>query len=127
MNPALCGAGLFLHALILSLLIEAPLLFFCLRLVFGIAASELSLSRILLAGLAATSATLPLIWFVLPSLVTTPVHYDVLAESFAVVAETFILNLILEVGLGRALIASLACNAVSFLAGRFLWEPWITG
>lgn len=127
MNPALDGIGLFLHALALSLAIEVPLLFFCLRLVFGIEASVLSFRRILLAGLAATSATLPLIWFVLPSLVSTPVHYDTLAESFAVLAETFILNLILEVGLSRALIASLACNAVSFLAGRFLWEPWVSG
>lgn len=119
--------GLFLQALALSLLIEVPLLFACVRLLFGIGAGALAGLRILAAGLAATAATLPLVWFVLPSLVSSRVWYEVLAESFAVAAETVILDRILKAGLGRSFLASLACNAVSFLAGRFLWEPWITG
>jgi hypothetical protein len=124
---ALNNFELFLHALGLSLLIEVPLLFACVRLLFRIGRDRLSPGRILAAGLAATSATLPLVWFVLPSLVSSRSLYEILSESFAVAAEAFILNRILKAGLGRSFLASLLCNAVSFLAGRFLWEPWITG
>jgi hypothetical protein len=79
----------------------------------------LPLGRLIAAGVLASSATLPYVWFVIPGMFATP-NNMYLGEGFAVIAEGEIYRLTLGLSRPRSLAYSFACNAVSYLAG-----PWV--
>jgi hypothetical protein len=75
--------------------------------------------RLALAGALPSAASLPYLWIVLPHFVNGPAYVP-LGESLVVLGETPILAVVLRWSPARALLASLLCNAASFLVG-----PWV--
>jgi hypothetical protein len=75
--------------------------------------------RVILLGLLMTLVTLPILWFVLPSLLS-PNLYVVVGELLVVLAEAAILKFGLEIDFAMALLMSLAANVASYVAGLLL-------
>ena len=114
----------FLLSLLLTLLVEIPLLLLFVRLLGK--GRALPLSRVLFAGAIASIATLPYLWFLVPRLV--PGQYYMLAgEALAIAAEAVILSFVLELRPLACVAASALCNLGSWLAGRELlrWLSWL--
>ena len=104
----------FLQSLALTVFIESIVLWIMVTRIYK---WEIPLKTILFTGIIASFATLPYVWFILP--VFIPIHwmYIMVAESFAVIAETFILKEVLRINIIPAFITSLVCNMVSFGIG----------
>ncbi len=113
----------FFPALFLSVSVETVLLLVLARRVFRLKAAEVPTGRIVFAGVLATSATLPYVWFVFWELLGGTVLYAPVAETFVLAAEAFILKALLGLSLRRAFAASFACNAASFSLGLLLCGP----
>ena len=112
---------LFLKSLSLTIFIETLVLILFFRLV--IRNENISMYRLLSAGVIASFATLPYLWFVLPNYLDEKIWYVIVGESFAVFMETFILGAILKIKLARSFFSSLACNLISFLIGIMINWP----
>jgi hypothetical protein len=107
----------FLIALLLAWLVEIPILLIMARVLFRQRA--FSPRRVILLGLLMTLVTLPILWFVLPSLLS-PNLYVVGGEALVVLAEAAILKFGLKIDFARALLMSLAANVASYVAGLLL-------
>jgi hypothetical protein len=107
----------FLIALLLTWLIEIPILFLLVRLVFKL--HQVSAWRILLSGLLASALTLPYLWFLLPSILATASGIY-LGEVLVFLVEALLYRWLLGLSYPKALILSFTANAVSFLLGLFL-------
>jgi hypothetical protein len=110
----------FLISLALSVVTETIILVLLMHFVFGQKKSAASLASMIFAGFAATCATLPYVWFVFPAFVSGFILYVILAELFAVAAESVFYHFILKLPMPRAFVLSLVCNAVSFGIGEGL-------
>ncbi|MDD5163952.1 MAG: hypothetical protein PHD95_07160 [Candidatus ainarchaeum sp.] len=106
----------FLVALVLTITIETIVLFVLTKFVFKEPKSK---SRIIFAGFFASFATLPYLWFVLPPFINSA-YYIQMGETIVIAMESIILWQILQVKIQKAIIASIICNAVSFLFGLLL-------
>ena len=109
---------LFLKSLILTILIETVVLILIVRLVFR--KNEISIFRLLFTGFIASFATLPYLWFVLPTYIVQKVWYIAIGESFAIVIESFIIFAILRIRFLTSLACSIACNLISFAIGLLI-------
>jgi hypothetical protein len=109
----------FLVALLLTLLIEVPLLFILVKYAYRLKA--IASWKILFVGTLASSLTLPYVWFVVPPYIHSR-YYVHVAELFAVIVEAVIYNRLLETRIGVSLVLSLVTNAVSFLTGWLLFH-----
>lgn len=100
----------------LTVLVEAPALFLILRARYG--PLEIAKNAVI-----ASSLTLPFVWFFFPALGLAWVPQTALAEAFAFLTEAVVYRFLFPapgIGWKDALIASLACNALSFCAGLLL-------
>lgn len=111
---------LFLKSLAITILIEASVLILLFRLVFKSEKTEIW--RLLITGFLASFATLPYLWFIFPNYFAQSSWYMIFSESFAVLAESVIIMVMLRIGYWRALLTSFVCNLVSFSIGLLL--PW---
>ena len=107
----------FLFALVLTCVIEVPVLVLLLRVIFK--EPSLPLIRIMGAGLLCTALTIPYLWFVLPPFVDAA-YYVQIGEGLVIFVEALILNRLLGVTPKVALISSFVMNVVSFLLGLVL-------
>jgi len=108
----------FLKALLLTISIETVVLYILLKFVFK---KPKVLNRvILIAGITASFATLPYLWFIYPLFLRTRLTYIIVSELTAVLLESFILLGFLRVNYIRALILSFICNATSFFIGLMI-------
>ncbi len=109
---------LFLKSLLLTILIEIPVMFIYFRLFDKL--SELKIYRVLITGFIASFATLPYLWFILPNYIDQKMMYIIIGESFAIIVETFIIEAILRTKFLKSFLCSLSCNAISFLLGLII-------
>lgn len=107
----------FLPALLLTISIETALLFPALR-IFAKGERQ-PVARILFAGLLASFATLPYLWFVLP-LYLKHRYYLWIGEAGVTLIEMVILRQLLSLNWKQAFLISQACNLVSFLLGGYV-------
>jgi hypothetical protein len=109
----------FLIALLLTLLIEVPLLFILVKYAYKL--EGIASSKILFVGTLASSLTLPYVWFVVPPYIHSK-YYIHVAELFAVIVEAVIYDRLLETRIGVSLVLSFVTNAASFLTGWLLFH-----
>lgn len=109
---------LFIKSLILTISIEMVVLILFFRLI--IKSEDISISRLISTTFIASFATLPYLWFVLPTYIDQKIWYVIIGESFAVLAETFIINAILKINVLKSFLISLTCNLISFLIGLII-------
>lgn len=108
----------FLIALVLTLLIELPVLWVLARGAFRLKA--VSTRRLLGVGALGSLLTLPVLWFVLPAFLS-PAAAIALGEALAVLAEALLLWRLLPARPLVAVVLSLAANLASFLLGRLFF------
>ena len=107
----------FLMALLVTLLIEVPILFALARLVPGMRA--IRVPRLLVAGLLASALTLPYLWFIVPVFLRG-VDGLVIGEMLVFLVEAGIYMLVLRIDVRRALLVSFVANLVSLALGLWL-------
>jgi hypothetical protein len=110
----------FLVYLGMTICIETAVLYAALRFVYRYGKEALSVRTILFAGIIASFATLPYVWFIVPYFARTYVVFVIAGEGFALIAECVFYCFILRVARIRAFVLSLLCNAASFSAGLLL-------
>lgn len=105
----------FLQALLLTLLTETLVLFLLVRVANK--KHEIKNKQIWLAGILASSLTLPFVWFALPLMLEPGSAYILTSEILATLAESFLLSRIMKIPFGKGLVWSIACNLCSLLLG----------
>ncbi len=110
---------LFLKALAITVIVETIVLFLLLKFLFKKDFERMKIHRIVFAGVIASSATIPYLWFILPRFLDSA-NYVYVGEFLIVLAETIILNQVLDLKIEKAFVLSLVCNVSSFLIGQFL-------
>jgi|SRR3989344_2097777 len=108
---------LFLKALILTLLIEIPIVAIITKLLFK---SKLKIWKIIFIGACASILTLPYVWFIFPKYILDYTAYLIVAELFAFLFETIFYWQTLELRFDKALLISLLANLISFLIGLII-------
>ncbi|MBN1760341.1 MAG: hypothetical protein JW863_18580 [Chitinispirillaceae bacterium] len=76
--------------------------------------------QVLKAGLAASTVTLPFVWFVFPVIIENRMIFLAVAELFAFAAEIPIIRGIVKTGWNEAAAASLLANGTSFISGLLM-------
>ena len=110
----------FLIVLPIDLAVECAVLFACKYLLFKKSFQPVSVLTVVLAGIIATSLTLPYVWFIVPYFIHGRIAYLVVSEAFAVVVEGFLYRFLLKIKLQIGLLVSLLANAASFIGLYFL-------
>jgi hypothetical protein len=103
--------------LALTVGVETSVLLLLIRGVLRIGRPAIGYGMIVAAGVIASTATIPYVWFIFPFFAPGYGTYLVMAESFAVLAEIPILAIILRVSVPRASLLSFVCNMASFGVG----------
>jgi hypothetical protein len=98
----------FFKAFVLTFLIESFVLY--------LFTSETAISQTVKVALVANAISLPVVWFVLPLLITYST-YVLLAETFAVLSESLVLRALLTISYKRCLLAAFTMNLTSFAIG----------
>jgi hypothetical protein len=105
----------FLKSLALTILIETAVLFILVKRFYT--RFQVKNQVIIIAGITASFATLPYLWFIIPLFIKSGFYYQVVSELLAVFLESFILMGFLKFNYKNALIISLICNSVSYGVG----------
>ena len=108
----------FLIALVVTLLVELPILWVLARGVFKLTA--VSTRRLLAVGALGSLLTLPVLWFVLPAFLNPRVAV-VLGETLAVVVEALLFWRLLPARPPIAVALSFAANLASFAVGLLVF------
>lgn len=91
---------------------------------------DLSLERLLFAGLWASFSTISYVWFVFPYLLVWPASVEIwFAEAFAFIFEAIFYRFVLGLRWRDALAVSFLCNVLSYFLGPLLrthglWIYW---
>ena len=109
----------FLISLLLTLIIEIPIVFILVRHVFKL--KKIKLSKILIIAALASVLTIPYLWFVLPPYILAN-NYVLVGEAIVILAESLIYKYFLELDWGRAFLTSFVANLVSTLFGLLLYS-----
>jgi hypothetical protein len=104
----------FLISLLLTWVIEIPILLIFLKWVFK--EKKNSIGHIILVGFLASALTLPYLWFILPTYINLN-YYIYIGEILVFLIESLIYYKLLSIKLSRALIISFVANLVSFIVG----------
>lgn len=118
----------FITSLIFTDAVEASTLFLLLRYVFKTRTIESK--KILFAGLFASFATIPYVWFVFPYVADWQYNTALLwSEAFAFVVEAVFYRAYLRTDVKTSFAVSLICNSASFFLARLLrahglWVYW---
>ncbi len=108
----------FLVSLLITLIIEVPILFFVLR--FFYKNKKISFKKIISVGIIASTLTLPYLWFVISPYILSN-YYIYIGEILIFLIEALVYNQLLELKFNRALFVSLICNFVSFVIGIIIF------
>ena len=109
----------FLLSLLLTLLVEIPIVFILVRYVFERKKKKTDTIFLLTVELIASTLTLPYLWFVLHPYIDARL-YVIWGEFWVFVAEAFIYWRLLKIKLWKACILSLAANISSYWIGQLL-------
>jgi len=104
---------LFLSSLLLTLVVEVPIVFLILRVKYKNFHSE----NVILAGILASVLTLPYFWFIAPAFIHDRTIYIIVGESMIVLIEAFIYYKLLKIKFTQALLVSFIANLASVLVG----------
>jgi hypothetical protein len=107
----------FLISLLVTLIIEVPILLFILKFLYK---NRKSLQKIISVGLVASTLTLPYLWFVFPPYILSN-YYIYVGEFLVILFESLIYMQFLELKFSKAFLISLICNVVSFLIGVIIF------
>ena len=72
------------------------------------------------ATLLANSISLPIVWFITPSISGNSLTYVLTSELLAIASESLVLRWFLPITYRRSLLASLCMNTASFIVGWLL-------
>jgi hypothetical protein len=108
----------FLVALGLTVTIETVVLVLLVRLVFRM---NVPYTQTVFAGIFASFATLPYLWFIVPWLMAGFKGAILTGEIIVTILEAVILCFILKTGIKKAALLSVACNVTSFLTGLLIY------
>jgi hypothetical protein len=101
----------------LTVAVETAVLFLLLRTVYRTKVPRPGNVMVFAAGILASFATLPYVWFLVPYFAGSRITCVAFSEVFATAAEIPILCAILRIPPTRASVLSLACNLSSFGVG----------
>lgn len=113
-------ARLFLAYLLLTILMELPVLWLLLRRCSAGGQDGVSLSRIVAAGFLASFASYPYLWYVVPALIANRSLALVGGELFVAGVETLVYRAVLPLSWRRAMIVSLVCNLTTIVFGSLM-------
>lgn len=113
--------SLFLKALAVTVTVETAVLILLIKVPFKYSLSNISIGRLLFAGIAASGATLPYLWFIAPWLIHSRPMAMGAGELFVFVFEALLYRYMLNTDYKKAALLSLCCNAASVLIGLVLF------
>ena len=113
----------FLLALVLTVSVETSLLYWLLRRFYT--SQKFSQGLIIFAGVFASFATLPYVWFIFPAFIHVRWLHTIVSEVSVTLIEAVFYSCVFRIGYRRALYLSLACNAASFVFGLALFPRLI--
>ncbi len=108
----------FLLSLILTLIIEIPILIIFLK--YKIKLKNISIKKIIITGIIASTLTLPYLWFVLLAYLPST-YYLLVGEIFVIIIESLIYHSLLKLKLHKAFYVSLVANILSILVGILIF------
>jgi hypothetical protein len=109
----------FLITLVLTLIVEIPVVVLLVKYFFK--DKSIKISKIIFAGLIATTLTLPYFWLVLPFFISSRTFYIIIGEILVILVETIIYKQILDTKLLKAFLLSLIANVASIIAGLIIY------
>jgi hypothetical protein len=105
----------------ITLLIETPIFILLVRCYFKILAKDISLSRLILGGIFASTITIPWVWFIFPVLFYNSIPLAVaIAEVLTFIVEAVFYWLAFRLPWRQAIIISFFANLASFAIGSLL-------
>ena len=114
--------NLFLYNWALTIGLETLIFVIIARAWFKVRAHEISLIRLVLGGIFASSITIPWVWFVFPYVITGSYYLSLTcAELFAFLAETVFYWVAFKFSWKRSFTISFICNLASFVTGLALF------
>ena len=108
----------FLKSLLITVILETIILFFLCKLFFK--KDNIKTRKIILTWIVASSATLPILRFILPFIFHDYIVYAIVVEIFVTFAEVFIIKYLLDINRQKSTLASVACNLFSVIIGLML-------
>jgi len=108
----------FLKSLVITVILETTILFFLSKLFFK--KDNIKTWKIILTWVVASSATLPILRFILPFIFHDYIVYAIVGEIFVTFAEVFIIKYLLDINRQKSTLASVACNLFSVIIGLML-------
>lgn len=108
----------FLFSLFLTLIVEVPIAVFLVKYFYKY--KEIKISKIIFAGLMASTLTLPYFWFVLPAYISSRSLYIFIGEALIIFIEAIIYKQFLELKLSKAFVVSLVANVASIFLGLLI-------
>jgi hypothetical protein len=113
---------LFLFNWALTIGLETIIFIIIVRAWYRVREHEISLMRLILGGIFASTITIPWVWFVIPYVVAGPyVVALTCAELFAFLVETVFYWVAFKFSWKRSLAISFICNLASFVTGLALF------
>ncbi|MFH0785733.1 MAG: hypothetical protein V2B20_27815 [Pseudomonadota bacterium] len=113
----------FFKALVVTDIVEIPLVWYLLSQSFRRTGKPVVLRQIIAAAFFANMATLPFLWFVYPEFLDFS-SAVALGEATALVGETLLYYFLLGASLRVAFLISLVANGASVLVGFILMPPF---
>ena len=106
----------FLIALLLTLVVEVPIVFILAKYLFK---SKIKTLEILFIGFIASTLTLPYLWFVLPPYINMS-YYVLIVEILVFLFEALIYKILIKLSIFDSLAISLIANLLSFIIGLLI-------
>lgn len=110
----------YLTALIFTAITETVVLFLLMRFVFIENYRKSSIQKIISAGIFASAATLPHLWFILPAFIDNQLIYGITGELSVLIIEAVFYYFFLFSNWKKSFLTSFLCNLVSFLLGMVI-------
>lgn len=107
----------FAIALVLTVALELSVLFFLSKTALKTQLKGVSAVRLFLCGFAASTITLPILWYILPRFFSSYAAYVTAGEILVFVLEAALYAFVLHIRSRDALVLSFTCNACSFFLG----------
>lgn len=107
----------FLIALLLTLIIEIPILFIFLKYIFKLKIKD---SKIIFVGFLASTLTIPYLWFIFPAYINDYFIYIIIGEFLVFLFEAFMYNQLINLRIDKALLVSFVANLSSFTIGLLI-------
>ncbi len=108
----------FFLSLLLTLIVEIPILFLLTKFVLNI---KLSKKKMLYWGVFVNLFSLPYLWFVFPLFISAH-NYILIGEILIILVETIIFTKAFRINLKNATILSIIANIASYLAGLIVFR-----